>query len=207
MFCCYPYCLNKESQNGQVPFHFIHQHQRQSTSPQRAGETLNLSHTSKLPTLMPQSFTCSPKAATFKDDSSHKGHMKGWQQDPRCQQGLELNPFILFSTAGLEIPAYVLWELSGGRNDIWKYCTTSLLSTFSYVISNTSKVQLQWQHKLLLFIQADTIKSLLHLGAEHKIPALVGGTRLKQWSEEKLFFPFDYRAAERPSYLEDQWLL
>lgn len=68
-------------------------------------------------------------------------------------------------------------------------------------------MQPQQEHKFLLFIQADAINTLLHLVAEHKIPAVVGETRLKQWSKDKLFFPFDYRAAERTSYLEDQWLL
>lgn len=68
-------------------------------------------------------------------------------------------------------------------------------------------MQPQQERKFLLFIQADTINTLLHLVAEHKIPAVVGETRLKQWSKDKLFFPFDYRAAERTSYLEDQWLL
>lgn len=169
---------------------------------------LNLLHTSKLPTLMPQSCTCSLKAATFSKSWFTYRPCEGVTPRPQMPtRASELKPLILFPTTCPEIPAYVLWELSGGRNSIWKYCATSLLSTFSYMISNASKVQPQWQRKLLLFIQAGTINSLLHLGAEHEIPALVGGTRLNQWSKEKLFFSFDYRATERPSYLEDQWRL
>lgn len=96
--CCYLYCWNKDSQSVPLSFHFITQQQR-SSSLQRADETLDLPHINRLWSLKAQSFTFLPKVPFQRP---YEVVTPGPQKSARAS---ELNPFSLFPTTCLEIPA------------------------------------------------------------------------------------------------------